>query len=98
VTVVPSLSENLSCTIQESLSCGTPATAFAIGGNGDLIDHQVNGYLAREKDCEDLAQGIRWCLDHAPELSPASRKKVLENYTPAVVGEKYAELYRSLKR
>ena len=43
VTVVPSLSENLSCTIQESLSCGTPAAAFAIGGNGDLIDHQING-------------------------------------------------------
>lgn len=96
VTVVPSLSENLSCTIQESLSCGTPATAFAIGGNGDLIDHQVNGYLAREKDCEDLAAGIRWCLDHASELSPAARQKVLENYTPAVVGEKYAGLYRSL--
>ena len=96
VTVVPSLSENLSCTIQESLSCGTPATAFAIGGNGDLIDHQVNGYLAREKDCEDLAQGIRWCLDHAKELAFAARKKVLENYTPAVVGEEYAELYRSL--
>lgn len=96
VTVVPSLSENLSCTIQESLSCGTPAAAFAIGGNGDLIDHQVNGYLAREKDCEDLAQGIRWCLDHAQELAPATRKKVLENYTPAVVGEAYAGLYRSL--
>ena len=96
VTVVPSLSENLSCTIQESLSCGTPATAFAIGGNGDLIDHQVNGYLAREKDCEDLAAGIRWCLDHASELSPAARQKVLENFTPAVVGEEYAGLYRSL--
>ena len=96
VTVVPSLSENLSCTIQESLSCGTPAAAFAIGGNGDLIDHQVNGYLAREKDCEDLAQGIRWCLDHAKDLSAAARGKVLENYTPTVVGEAYAGLYRSL--
>ena len=98
VTVVPSLSENLSCTIQESLSCGTPATAFAIGGNGDLIDHQVNGYLAREKDCEDLAVGIRWCLDHARKLAPATRQKVLENYTSTVVGEAYAELYRSLKQ
>lgn len=96
MTVVPSLSENLSCTIQESLSCGTPATAFAIGGNGDLIDHQVNGYLAREKDCEDLAQGIRWCLDHAQELAAAARRKVLENYTPAVIGKEYAGLYRSL--
>ncbi|MBQ1649093.1 MAG: glycosyltransferase, partial [Bacteroidales bacterium] len=60
VTVVPSLSENLSCTIMESMACGTPVVAFAIGGNADLIDHQVNGYLAHEKDCEDLAQGIRW--------------------------------------
>ena len=98
VTVVPSLSENLSCTIMESMACGTPVAAFAIGGNGDLIDHQVNGFLAREKDCRDLAQGIRWCLDHVRELAPAARQKVLESYTPAVVGEKYAGLDRLLKR
>ncbi len=95
VTVVPSLSENLSNTIMESMACGTPVTAFAIGGNADLVDHQVNGYLACEKDCEDLAQGIRWCLDHSQELAPVARKKVLENYTPEVVGKEYAERYRS---
>ena len=96
VTVVPSLSENLSCTIMESLSCGTPVTAFDIGGNGDMIDHQVNGYLAHEKDDADLAKGILWCLEHVAESSTAAREKVMENYTPIIVGKEYASLYRSL--
>ena len=50
VMVVPSLTENLSCAIMESLSCGTPVVAFNIGGNGDMIDHFQNGYLAQEKN------------------------------------------------
>ena len=96
VTVVPSLSENLSCTIQESLSCGTPVAAFAIGGNSDLVDHMVNGYLAREKNSTELAAGILWCLEHIEFVSDATRKKVVDCYTPSVVGKQYAELYKSL--
>ena len=98
VTVIPSLSENLSYTVMESLSCGIPAVAFNIGGNGDLIDHQVNGYLAINRDIEDLSKGIIWCLDNNKDgiLSRNARKKVLENYTPEVVGRQYAELYSSL--
>ena len=96
VMVVPSLTENLSCTIMESLSCGTPVVAFQIGGNGDMIDHQQNGYLAREKDNEDLAKGILWCLKNNQDghLSRNARQKVLKNYTPEIVGKKYSELYK----
>jgi glycosyltransferase involved in cell wall biosynthesis len=98
VMVVPSLTENLSCAIMESLSCATPVCCFAIGGNGDMVEHQVNGYLAKEKDAEDLALGIRWCLDNNNEgaLSVAARKKVMENYTIERVGEQYAAVYSSL--
>ena len=96
MTVVPSLSENLSCTIQESLSCGTSVAAFDIGGNGDLIAHKVNGYLARENDTKDLASGILWCLENSHGLSSPARQRVLENYTPGVIGKEYAGLYRSL--
>lgn len=98
VMVVPSLTENLSCTIMESLSCGTPVVAFDIGGNGDLIDHQKNGYLAREQDNDDLANGIIWCLEHNADkhLSIIARDKVLENYTPEAVGLRYKELYEQL--
>lgn len=98
VMVVPSLTENLSCAIMESLSCATPVCCFDIGGNSDMVEHQVNGYLAKEKDSEDLAQGIRWCLDNNKDgsLSAAARKKVLENYTIERVGKQYAELYKSI--
>lgn len=98
VMVVPSLTENLSCAIMESLSCATPVCCFDIGGNSDMVEHHVNGYLAKEKDSEDLAAGIRWCLDNNKDdsLSVAARKKVLENYTIERVGKQYAELYKSI--
>ena len=97
VMVVPSLTENLSCAIMESLSCATPVCCFAIGGNGDMVEHQVNGYLAREKDAEDLAQGIRWCLENNRDgaLSQAARNKVMDNYTIERVGQQYAEVYEA---
>lgn len=95
VTVVPSISENLSYTIMESLSCGTPVVAFNIGGNGDMIDHQVNGYLAKEKEDDDLAAGILWCLKNNQELdlSHAAREKVLKDYGVDSVCNRYKGLY-----
>ena len=98
VTVVPSLSENLSCTIMESLSCGTPVAAFNIGGNSEQIDHLANGYLAQEKDCEDLAKGILWCLTSSgnESIKQNSRRKVLDHYTPEIVATQYQELYQQL--
>ena len=98
VMVVPSLNENLSCAIMESLSCGIPVVAFGIGGNADMIEHQENGYIAREKDDADLANGILWCLQHNDEidLSHNARQKVLDNYTPEKVCRQYVELYQSM--
>ena len=98
VMVVPSLTENLSCAIMESLSCATPVVAFNIGGNGDMIEHKVNGYLAIEKDDADLAEGIRWCIENNAEncLGMAGREKVLRDYTFETVCGKYKTLYENV--
>jgi glycosyltransferase involved in cell wall biosynthesis len=95
--VVPSLTENLSCTIMESLSCSTPVVAFNIGGNGDMIEHKVNGYLAKAKDDADLAEGILWCLENNADnsLGKIGREKVLREYTFDAVCQQYKSVYES---
>jgi len=98
VTVVPSLTENLSCTIMESLACGTPVCCFDIGGNGDMVEHRSNGYLAKEKDCDDLAKGIQECICHSREWGLAARESVLKKYSVGVVAEQYAKLYEELAK
>jgi len=64
VFIAPSLADNLPTTVMQSLSCGTPVVGFDIGGIPDLIKHKENGYLSKYKDSEDLAVGIKVCLEN----------------------------------
>lgn len=70
VFIAPSLADNLPYTIFESLACGTPVVAFNIGGIPDLIQHEINGYLAAYKDAEDLSRGIHFCLNNELQVRP----------------------------
>lgn len=98
VMIVPSLQENLSNAIMESLSCATPVVAFAIGGNDDMIEHDVNGYLAKPFDTDDLARGIAWVLDHPQydALCAHARQKVVESFDAKIVARQYRALYESI--
>lgn len=99
VTVVPSRQENLSNTVMESLACGTPVVGFSIGGNGDMIEHKQNGYLAEPYETDDLAEGIRWVLadtDRREALRGKAREKVLDEFDYPVVAQKYEALYREI--
>ncbi|MBE6300531.1 MAG: glycosyltransferase [Parabacteroides distasonis] len=98
--VTPSLEENLPNMIMESMACGTPCVGFRVGGIPEMIDHQVNGYVANYKDSKDLANGIQWVLEHKePQtLSEACIKKVKENYCEEIVAKQYIDLYKRLLR
>ncbi|HOY19025.1 MAG TPA: glycosyltransferase [Haliscomenobacter sp.] len=91
VLVAPSLIDNLPYTIFESLACGTPVVAFDTGGIPDMIQHRVNGYLAKYKDATDLAEGIRYCLTHTLEPSPPA---ALNNHLSI---QKHLELLDAIK-
>lgn len=98
VMIVPSLQENLSNAIMESLSCATPVVAFDVGGNSDMIEHTQNGYLAKPFDTTDLKNGIEWILDNEnyDKICQNAREKVLKEFDSKVVAAKYIELYREI--
>jgi glycosyltransferase involved in cell wall biosynthesis len=98
VFVSPSLEDNLPNMIMEAMSCGTPVVAFNTGGIPDLIDHQVNGYLAEFKSSTDLATGIKDVFDfsnHA-KYSTAARYKIQRMFNNEKVAGQYIDLYKSV--
>ncbi|MBR2184975.1 MAG: glycosyltransferase [Prevotella sp.] len=93
VFVLPSLSENLPNTIMEAMACGTPCVGFKVGGIPEMIDHRVNGYVARYKDAADLADGIGYVMENRKMLGEAAREKVLATYSEEAVVKRYLEVY-----
>jgi len=98
VMIVPSLQENLSNAIMESLACATPVVGFEVGGNSDLIEHQVNGYLAQPFDVGGLAKGIEWVLnaENYTQLCANAREKVVTTFDSQSVAKQYIAFYKKI--
>ncbi len=99
VFVAPSIQENLSNTVMESLACGTPVVAFDIGGMPDMIDHRANGYLAEAFDTSDLADGLDWVMrdgERHAALSEQARCKVVDRFAAPKVAREHIALYEEV--
>ena len=100
VYVTTSHEENLPTTIMESLSCGVPVAAFAVGGMPEMIqstgDHQT-GWLAEKLDVKSLIQGIASYIEMVPskrvKLQEASRNAAVVNYGSVSIAQRYLSLY-----
>jgi glycosyltransferase involved in cell wall biosynthesis len=87
VFIVPSVADNQPTTVQESLSCGTPVVGFEVGGIPDMIMHKENGYIAKYKNADDIAQGIKFCLQ------AKLKGYMLPVFKPMVTIHKHLELF-----
>lgn len=63
VFLSPSLGDAGPTMVNQSVMCGTPVVAFSTGIAIDIIENGGAGYVAKMKDVEDFARGIRYIYD-----------------------------------
>lgn len=98
ISVLPSISESLSNSIMESMAAGVPAVACKVGGNEELIEDGVNGFLVPPGNATELAERIDR-LVRQPELRStfgARAQKDAERFRLDKVIRQYEQFYMSL--
>lgn len=78
--------------ILEAMASGVPVLGFAHGGNLEMVQHGINGYLAEPNNHDDLAEGLNYCLEHRDMLGENGRK-MARDFTWKRQVERIAEVY-----
>lgn len=94
VVVNPSLIENLPTTCLESISCGVPVVAFDVGGTSDIVVHKDTGWLATPYKSEELALGVKWCMENIEQLSKKCVEKAKKDFNEEETVKKYINVFK----
>ena len=97
--VHPARQENAPCTIQESLACGTPVLAFAVGGIPGMVVPSKTGFLAARLSPESLAETLVSALadpEQLREMRERCRQHAEEIWKPEKLMRQFADLARGL--
>jgi glycosyltransferase involved in cell wall biosynthesis len=99
VFVLPSLADNLPNTMLESIACGTPVVASAVGGIPDTVRPGVTGVLVKPGDAAELRAALLGLLGNdslRAEMSSNCRKIALAEYSLELQARRYLEIYETM--
>ena len=91
--VISAVQETFGILTLEALAAGTPVLGYAYGGNLDLIQHGVDGYLATPGNIDDLADGLNYCLANRDTLGKNGRE-LSKAFTWDAVCRKIVDVYK----
>lgn len=95
--VAPARKEAFGLTSAEAAATGCPVVAFDGTGTAEVVDHLCTGYLAQPFNQHDFANGMSWALETNSDgrLGRAARAKAQNEWSYAVVGGAYVEIYEA---
>jgi len=96
IFVFPSLWEGLGISLLEAGAVGLPIVATGVGGIKDIFTDNKDALLVSEKNEDDLAEAIKWMLEHRDKalfLGREAQLLVREKYSLAKMVSEYESLY-----
>jgi len=99
VFVLPSFEEGLGLVLLEAMAMGAAVIASNIGGMREIIQDNQNGMLFRVGDKVDLLKKIEYIMqnqDHATQMKQRARQRVEEDFSLAMMLERYDQFYRKI--
>lgn len=98
VFVLASSTEGLSNAIIEAMACGLPTIATAVGGNTELVESGLTGFLAPPRSPDRIALAMEELLGH-PELARNmgrhARERAVEHFSLPGMIARYSSFYRT---
>lgn len=95
VVLSTSLYETLGGTLVEGQAGGAIPVTFGGDGRNDVVEHLKNGYIARNKDIEDIAEGIMWALN-ADISRQELHDSVRDRFASPVIARRYIDLFSEI--
>lgn len=94
---LPSLSEGTSMALLEAMAAGVPAVVTAVGGNPEVVDAGVSGWVVPSDDAHALAEAIVEAHAH-PELAARRARAARERFEQRFSAEAMLQAWRGLYR
>jgi glycosyltransferase involved in cell wall biosynthesis len=94
--IAPSIwDEPLANVVLEAKKAGIPSIVFPSGGLPEMVRHQVDGYICRNKTPEALAEAIEWMVSDEWRLK-AMGKSALEDYETRFGKQRFLEEWANI--
>jgi len=98
--LLPSIEEGIANVVLEAMAIGLPVISSECGGMMEIIEHEKDGFLFRNRDVDHLTQimtdMINQYSDERKSISRRARLKVEQNHNYTRLGSEMKELYHSL--
>ncbi len=99
IFVLPSLGEGVSNTVLEAMATGLPIIATDVGGNPELVEHNLNGFIVPVGDPLCLADNIEVLVQDAHKrqcFGAASSDKITKKFNWEKTVTSYMQVYDQL--